>query len=144
MKKIIAIMFVMLGFMLTSCKASIMLGKGIGELATTPFGIAAGACEGFVEGCNEGVDYLINGDTTTITSYKTTTFSGSASAPVYVIPSQPKEKTSVIVNNSENVNVTVNEVNSTTSTTRTPTVIYVPSTRPSYYYYGGYRYSYYP
>lgn len=143
----IAILFVMFGMTVATYAQSpiISLGKAIGELAVAPVGIAVGAVEGIADGVCEGVTYLVTGNSTsaTTTTVKTTTVTQSA-PPVYVIPSQPKEQRVININNSENVNVTVNEVNSTTSTTRTPTVIYVPSNRPSYYYYGGYRYSYYP
>ena len=140
MKKIIAIVFVMVGICLTSCKSSIILGKAVGELATVPLGITVGACEGFVEGCCEGADYLVNGDTTTITSYKTATYTQSSSAPVYVVPSQnttPGNKVSIINSPGAKVDITESTTNATTTTTRTPTVIYVPSSRPNYYLYRG-------
>lgn len=137
----IAIMFVMFGMTVATYAQSpiISLGKAIGELAVAPVGIAVGVVEGVADGVCESVEYLVTGETSTKTVVKTTTVT-QTTAPVYVIPSQPKEKHTVNINNSENVSVNITEVNSSSTTTRTPTVIYVPSTRPTYYYYNPYQY----
>ena len=145
MKKIMIVMFVMIGMAFAAQAQSpiISLGKAIGELAVAPVGIAVGVVEGVADGVCESVEYLVTGTSTTTTTR--TVYTGSTTtAPVYVIPSQPKtsEKNNVVINNSPNATVTINEVQSTTSTTRTPTVIYVPSSRPNYYYYNPYHYIY--
>lgn len=138
MKKILIVMFVMFGMTVATYAQSpiISLGKAIGELAVAPVGIAVGVVEGVADGVCESVTYLVTGETSTKTVVKTTTVT-QTTAPVYVVPSQPKPKEQRVVNinNSENVSVTINEVNTTATTKTTPTVIYVPSTRPSYYYY---------
>lgn len=143
MKKMFIIGLVMIGamFHVQAQSPIISLGKAIGELAVAPVGIAVGVVEGVADGVCEGVTYLVTGNSssTSTTTIKTTTVTQSA-PPVYVIPSQPKEKHTVNISNSENVNVSITEVNSSTTTTRTPTVIYVPSTRPTYYYYNPYQY----
>lgn len=139
----IAITFVMFGMAVATYAQSpiISLGKAIGELAIAPVGLAVGAVEGIADGVCESVEYLVTGETSTKTTIVTTSTTYTQSAPpVYVIPSQPKEKHIVNINNSENVSVNITEVNSSTTTTRTPTVIYVPSTRPTYYYYNPYQF----
>lgn len=141
----IAIMFVMFGaaFAVQAQSPIISLGKAIGELAVAPVGIAVGVVEGVADGVCESVEYLVTGQTntsSTTTVTTTTTYTPTTTAPVYVIPSQtqtPKNEVNIV--NSPGATVNVTEVNSSTTTTRTPTVIYVPSTRPNYYYYGPYR-----
>lgn len=146
MKKIMIVLFVMIGMTLAAQAQSpiISLGKAIGELAVAPVGIAVGVVEGVADGVCESVEYLVTGQTSTKTTTITTTTYTPTTAPVYVIPSQTKtaEKNNVVINNSPNATVTINEVKTTTSTTKTPTVIYVPSRRPNYYYYNPYHYIY--
>lgn len=139
MKKFIAIMLVMFGvtFMASAGSPMLELGKAIGEIVVLPIGVVAGACEGIYE----GVSYIVTGESSETTTTITKTTYTQTTAPVYVVPSQTKKpENNVVINNSPGASVTINEVNS--STTRTPTVIYVPSTRPNYYYYQPYRYCY--
>lgn len=143
MKKIITATLLLFGITFATHAGSPMLefGKAVGELVILPFGIVAGAFEGVYE----GVEYIFTGESSTTTTVRTTTTYTSTTAPVYVIPSQPKTpvKNNVEITNSPGASVTINEVNSTTQTTRTPTVIYVPSGQKSYYYYQpNYRYCY--
>ena len=142
MKKIFMAMIVMFGMVFAASAQSpiIQLGKAIGELAVAPVGIAVGVVEGVADGVCDGVTYLVTGQSSSTTTTVTQTTYTQSSPPVYVIPSQPKEKHTVNITNSENVSVNITEVNSSTTTTRTPTVIYVPSTRPTYYYYNPYQF----
>jgi hypothetical protein len=145
MKKMFTIMFMMFGIMFVAQAQSpiIQLGKAIGELAIAPVGIAVGAVEGIADGVCESVVYLVTGESTSTTKTTITKTTYTQTAPVYVIPSQLKpEKNNINVVNSPGATVNVTEVNSSTTTTRTPTVIYIPSTRPSYYYYNPYQFRY--
>ena len=137
MKKIFAIGIVMFGvtFAAKADNLFTVFGEFVGELALAPVEGVVGAVKGVVIESNECSDYIQGKSTTTITK---TTY--TSAPPVYVIPSQPKEKHTVNISDSENVTVNITEVNSNTTTTRTPTVIYVPSTRPTYYYYNPYQF----
>ena len=141
MKKIFITMLIMFGITFATQAGSPMLelGKAVGELVILPFGVLAGACEGIYE----GVTYIVTGESSETTTTTTrTVYTQSSSAPVYVVPSQTKTpKNEVNIVNSPGATVNVTE-STTTSTSRTPTVIYVPSSTPNYYYYQPYRYCY--